>query len=96
MVLHLWKPLEGEQLLLQGNKIKITDIVQLRNAANNATDFRQPVNLQEQVKLGQSLARSLLKLHGCNLGHCNWLGLDLSAGFMRLFQHVSIACGDRS
>ncbi len=41
--------IQREALLLQGNQIKITDIVQLRNAAKSATDFRQLVNLQEQV-----------------------------------------------
>ena len=35
--------------MLQGKPIEMSDVLELRNAANDAKDLRQPLNLQEQV-----------------------------------------------
>lgn len=36
-------------VILQGKQIDMSDVLELRNAVNDAKDLRQPLNLQEQV-----------------------------------------------
>ena len=37
-------------VILQGKQVALSDVLELRNAANDAKDLRQPLNLQEQVR----------------------------------------------
>ena len=36
---------------MQGKLVEMTDILELCNAANDAHDLRQPLNLQDQIPL---------------------------------------------
>ena len=49
---------------MQGKHVEMTDILELRNAANDAQDLRQPLNLQDQVTFcsAPSADAALLKL----------------------------------
>ncbi|KAK9822974.1 hypothetical protein WJX74_010416 [Apatococcus lobatus] len=45
--------------ILQGKTVEMPDMLGLRNAANNAKDLRQPVNLQEQLMNKSGLSKDV-------------------------------------
>lgn len=51
-------------VVLQGKQVEMSDVLELRNAANDAKDLRQPLNLREQV----CWPWNLLCLSACSRG----------------------------
>ncbi|KAK9850625.1 hypothetical protein WJX84_003967 [Apatococcus fuscideae] len=52
--------------ILQGKPVEMSDVLELRNSANDAIDLRQPINLQEQIMnksgLSQDVGASMMEM----------------------------------